>query len=78
MLYQLVLQERRQTHEAATVASEEGARLALKAAEHAAKLRQDALQEREELKAKKNLTFSQKVRRCCQSVCHHFVWLRGS
>lgn len=68
MLYYLVLQERRQTHEAATVASEEGARLALKAAEHAAKLRQDALQEREELKAKKNLTFSQKVRRCCQ-VC---------
>jgi hypothetical protein len=63
------LQERRQTHEAATIASEEGARLALKAAEHAAKLRQDALQEREELKAKKNLTFSQKVR-CCQSMCH--------
>jgi hypothetical protein len=69
LLYHLVLQERRQTHEAATVASEEGARLALKAAEHAAKLRQDALQEREELKAKKNLTFSQKVRRCCQSMC---------
>lgn len=59
------LQERRQTHEAATVASEEGARLALKSAEHAAKLRQDALREREELKAKKNLTFSQKVGGSC-------------
>lgn len=54
-------QERRQTHEAATSAAEEGARLALKAAEHAAKLRQDALKEREELKKKNQLTFSQKV-----------------
>lgn len=57
------LQERRQTHEAATVASEEGARLALKAAEHAAKLREEALKEREELKAKKNLSWSQKEKK---------------
>jgi len=54
-------QERRQTHAAATTAAEEGARLALKAAEHAAKLREDAQKEREELKREKKLTFSQKV-----------------
>lgn len=65
------VQERRQTHEAATTAAEEGARLALKAAEHAAKLRQDALKEREELKKKNQLTFSQKVGRAlCQQVCY--------
>lgn len=58
---QRTAQERRQTHEAATTAAEEGARLALKAQEHAAKLRQDALKEREELKKKNQLTFSQKV-----------------
>lgn len=56
------MQDRRQTHAAATTAAEEGARLALKAAEHAAKLREDALKEREELKKKNNLSFSQKVR----------------
>jgi hypothetical protein len=55
------MQERRQTHAAATTAAEEGARLALKAAEHAAKLREDALKEREELKKKNSLSFSQKV-----------------
>jgi hypothetical protein len=57
------MQERRQTHAAATTAAEEGARLALKAAEHTAKLREDALKEREELKKKNSLSFSQKVRR---------------
>lgn len=56
-------QERRETQAAATTAAEEGARLALKAQEHAAKLRQEALKEREELAKKKGLTFSQKVRR---------------
>lgn len=56
-------QERRQTAAAATSGAEEGARLALKAAEHAARLREEARRERDEAAKKKNLTYSQKEKR---------------
>ena len=64
-----VLQERRQTSAAASTAAEEGARLALKAAEHAAKLREEAKKEREELARKKGITFAQKVGQQ-EGFCH--------
>eukprot|EP00775_Hariotina_reticulata_P003201 gene3201-3478_t len=55
--------ERRRTHEAATTRAEEGARLALKAAEHSVKLKEDALKEQQELAKQKRLTFQQKEKR---------------
>jgi len=63
------LQERRKTHQAATTGAEEGARLALKAAEHSAKLKEEALKEQQELANQKKLTFQQKVRTCCTTLC---------
>jgi hypothetical protein len=55
-------QERRQTNAAATSAAEEGARLALKAVEQAAKLRAEARAEQEALRKKgQGLSFNQKV-----------------
>jgi len=64
-----LLRGRRRTHEAATTAAEEGARLALKAAEHASKLRDASRLEQQELAKQKRLSFQQKVcRGCCRSV----------
>ena len=56
-----VAQERRQTSAAASTAAEEGARLALKAAEHAAKLRKEGKKERDDLARKRGITFAQQV-----------------
>jgi uncharacterized protein (DUF2345 family) len=57
-----VVQERQRTHEAATTAAEESARLAMKAQQHSARLRDEARQEREALAQKnKKDSFSQKV-----------------
>lgn len=61
------MQERQHTHAAATTAAEEAARFALKAQEHAARLREEGRKEREERAAANKLTFSQKVCLHCTS-----------
>ncbi|KAF8063084.1 hypothetical protein HT031_003923 [Scenedesmus sp. PABB004] len=56
-------EERRRTHEAATTAAEEAAALAMKAQAHAARLREAARAEKEELAKKKRLTWNDKEKR---------------
>lgn len=60
-MFSLQCQDRQRTHEAATIGAEQGAHLAMKAVAHAAKLREEAQEERQRLAAEKKLTFNQKV-----------------
>ncbi|GBF94691.1 hypothetical protein Rsub_07427 [Raphidocelis subcapitata] len=56
-------EERERTREAATTGAEQGALLAMRAAAHSAKLRDEAKEERARLAAEKQLTWNQKEKR---------------